>query len=107
MIPDLRPDHEAIVRDILDAIIPEREVWIFGSRARGDAKRHSDLDLAALGDTPLDFATLAALRDAFSESNLPYKVDLIDWATTSEGFRRIIESQRVPFPRGKRLDQAS
>ena len=44
-----------------------------------------------MGDTPLDFRHLAALKEAFAESNLPFRVDVLDWATTSEVFRGIIE----------------
>jgi type I restriction enzyme S subunit len=33
----------------------------------------------------------AALADAFSASDLPWKVDLVDWVRASESFRRIIE----------------
>jgi type I restriction enzyme S subunit len=35
------------------------------------------------------------MAEAFDESDLPYKVDLVDWATTSESFRKIIERDRV------------
>jgi hypothetical protein len=34
---------------------------------------------------------LAALKDAFAESNLPFRVDVADWAAKSEAFREIIE----------------
>ena len=39
----------------------------------------------------MDSRTLAALKDAFAESNLPFCVDVIDWAVTSEMFKGIIE----------------
>ncbi|WP_394808475.1 hypothetical protein [Nitrosomonas sp.] len=35
------------------------------------------------------------LAEAFAESNLPYKVDLVDWATTSEAFKQIIERDKI------------
>jgi predicted nucleotidyltransferase len=92
---EIRPEHWAIVRDLLKAQVPDREVWAFGSRALHRAKKHSDLDLAILGEDALSLTTLAALRDAFAESDLPFRVDVVDWATTDEGFRRIIERDRV------------
>ena len=95
---DIRPEQWVIVRSILDHHVPGREVWAFGSRARGKAKPYSDLDLAILGDVQLGLAVSAALADAFSESDLPWKVDVVDWATTSEAFRRIIEKDRVVLP---------
>ncbi len=88
------------MRDILRAHVPDRVVWAFGPRAKGTAKNTSDLDLAIIGDSPLDLRTLGDLKDAFSESNLPFRVDVVDWATTSEGFRKIIEEQKVALEDG-------
>lgn len=91
---DFRADHQQMVLDILQKNIPEREVWVFGSRARGAAKPYSDLDLAVIGEQPLSLSVLATLTDDFAESDLPFRVDLVDWATTSERFRLIIERDR-------------
>lgn len=88
---DLTPEHLAEVRRILQRHVPGCTVRAFGSRVHGNAKPFSDLDLAVMGDVPLDFRHLAALRDAFAESNLPFRVDVVDWAATSEAFRGIIE----------------
>lgn len=88
---DLTPEQLAEVRSILNQHIPERTVRAFGSRVNGIAKPFSDLDLVVMGDIPLDFRQLAALKDAFAESNLPFRVDVVDWATTSADFRAIID----------------
>ncbi len=85
----------AIVRDMLRKHVPDREVWAFGSRAKGSAWRFSDLDLAIISDQPLPFDVGGALREDFSESDLPFRVDILDWATTSEAFRRIVERDKV------------
>lgn len=92
---DIRPDHWIIVRNILRKHVPHYPVWAFGSRAKWTAKSFSDLDLAILTDRPLQLEVSAALADDFSESDLPYKVDLVDWATTDESFRQIIERDKV------------
>jgi len=92
---DIQPEHWAIVKAILTRHVPDRAVWAFGSRARSKAKPYSDLDLAILGEQPLGLDLSAALVDDFRESDLPWKVDVVDWATTSESFRRIIEQDRV------------
>ena len=81
--------------DILHAHVPRHPVWAFGSRARGQAKPHSDLDLAIITDQPLPLSTQAALAEAFSESDLPWRVDVVDWSTTSEAFREIIARGKV------------
>jgi predicted nucleotidyltransferase len=103
---DIAPADWAIVRDILQKHLPNREVWAFGSRAKGTAKMYSDLDLAVITDTPLSFDVSGALREDFSESDLPWRVDIVDWATTSEAFRRVIEQDKVMVQSGEKLSGA-
>ena len=95
---DLRPGEWEIVREILVRHLPEREVWAFGSRVKGNAKPYSDLDLAVLGDQPLSLEKVSDLAEDFSDSNLPFKVDIVDWATTGERFRKVIEAERIILP---------
>ncbi|QVL48030.1 MAG: nucleotidyltransferase domain-containing protein [Thiocapsa sp.] len=92
---DISPEHWTIVRDILDRHLPHHEVWAFGSRAKGTARPYSDLDLAIITDTPLSLDVRAALAEELSESDLPWRVDIVDWAAASESFRRIIAQDRV------------
>lgn len=87
---DLRPHHLTIVRDILRQQVPDRQVLAFGSRATWTAKEYSDLDLAVLGDEPLSLDAISLLSECFGESDLPFKVDLVDWARADEAFRKII-----------------
>jgi type I restriction enzyme S subunit len=56
------------VRDILREHVPHHQVWAFGSRARGTARRYSDLDLAIITEDPMPLPRPAALKEAFSES---------------------------------------
>lgn len=90
---DLRPGDLAAVQAILERHVPAREVRAFGSRVGGKAKAFSDLDLAVMGEDPIRSSVLADLREAFRESDLPFKVDVVDWATTRESFRRVIERE--------------
>lgn len=46
-------------------------------------------------EKPLSFSAMAELKEAFSESRLPYKVDVLEWASTEPGFRRIVEREKV------------
>ena len=95
MTLDLTPEQKSIVLDILRAYVPRHEVWVFGSRIKGTSKPYSDLDLAIITQHPLSLDILAALRDAFSSSDLPWKVHIVDWATTQDTFRRIIKAQHI------------
>jgi len=86
-----------LVLQILDHIVPHLEVLVFGSRAGGEPNKFSDLDLAILSEKPLGLSVMAELTEAFSESNLPYKVDIVDWSTTNDRFRQIIQDHCLPL----------
>ncbi|MCK3658236.1 DNA polymerase beta subunit [Pasteurellaceae bacterium Pebbles2] len=92
---DLKPEHEQIVRRILQKNVPNDEVWAFGSRTKGTAKPYSDLDLVILSETPLTLSQLAILNEDFSESDLPWKVDVLDWSKLSQNFKDIIQAHYI------------
>jgi predicted nucleotidyltransferase len=92
---DLRPAHRAELDAILATFVPDRTVAAFGSRATQTSGPTSDLDLCVFGDTPLSYERLGALRLALSESNLPFFVDIVEWATITDTFRRTITSDLV------------
>lgn len=79
---------------------PGTQVFVFGSRAGGKAKPWSDLDLSLEACGPLSLASMAGLAEAFDESPLPWKVDLVDRASVSETFGMIIDAAKMPFSLG-------
>jgi len=87
---ECRPEQLALVRDILRRHLPQAEVRAFGSRVTGGARPWSDLDLVVVADARLPFLQIARLREAFEVSELPFRVDVIDWHAISEGFQRVI-----------------
>ena len=77
------PEHcLAFVRTLIRQHAPHHLFFVFGSRVVGSpserrrGKRHSGLDLAFTGE-PLPLEQLFALRDAFSQSDLPMRVDIV------------------------------
>ena len=99
---ELTSEYLDIVRTILLRYVPDREVWAFGSRVGGRVKRYSDLDLAIIGDQPLSISELSSLTEAFADSDLPYRVDVVDWATTDPHFRDIIAKTKFLISGGNR-----
>lgn len=90
MAIDLEPRLLDQVMQILRAHVPECEVWAFGSRIGSASKKFSDLDLAIVAETALPTRRLAMLANAFEESDLPIKVDVMDWHTTARPFQQQI-----------------
>ena len=97
---DLDARDLAQVLSILREQLPEYEIWAFGSRVAGRAKPYSDLDLAVLTDLPFSLERMATINDAFDQSDLTIRVDVVDWAATSEAFRGIIERDKVILQSG-------
>ncbi len=91
----LESAHYQLVLAILTECLPNQEVYAFGSRVTGKARRYSDLDLVVIGEKALSLAKKSAVQEAFSESDLPWKVDLLDWHELSDGFREAIKPQLV------------
>ena len=93
---DLPADHRRLVLNILRAHLPpSAKAWVFGSRATGRARRYSDLDLVIDAGRQLTLDEAARLSEAFSDSDLPYRVDLVDWQGIDDRWRRTIAPQRV------------
>mgnify|MGYP001500609964 CR=1 FL=1 len=95
----LDPKARDIVEGILQAHLPAGVVaFAFGSRTHGQRlKPFSDLDICLKGAIDPDLVT--ALAAAFRESDLPIKVDVVDWNTLAENFRAAIARDLVPiFP---------
>jgi predicted nucleotidyltransferase len=87
-------DWEQVQR-ILQTHLSDMEVWAFGSRARHTAKPYSDLDLALISNAPLSLQRLADITSAFEESDLTIRVDVVDWATSSQTFRDVIAKDKI------------
>lgn len=80
------------------AVVPECEVLVYGSRAKGTAKQASDLDLAIRGSVPVAMDKILHLKNIFVHSYLPFSVDLTDLSAVSPEFRALILKEAVPFP---------
>lgn len=93
---DIRPCDLKIVQQILRNTLPvNAKVWVFGSRSTWKTKKSSDLDLAIDAGRPLTREENSTLEEIFDESDLPYKVDMVDMHIVSDTFKTIIERDMV------------
>lgn len=78
--------RDSIIEDIVNIIKEYKEVTkavIFGSRARGDYKKASDIDIALFGEK-LTHTINTKIFYRIDELYMPYKVDLINFNTLSK-----------------------
>jgi predicted nucleotidyltransferase len=85
---DLPQEQLDQIRAIVRQHVHGGEVFAFGSRVSGRARKFSDLDLMIKADGTVPWRTLADLREAFEGSDLPIVVDVVDWNSCSEQFRK-------------------
>lgn len=64
------------------------KIVVFGSRIRGDNTASSDIDIGIIPKGEFNRGGLALLREYIDDSNIPYNVDIVDFSTTSEQFKK-------------------
>jgi len=82
---------------IIHDVLPDAEVWVFGSRATGHARPFSDLDLLVTWPAALTWLQRADLRDAFEASDLPFRVDVVEAAGLSGTIAERVHAERLPL----------
>ncbi|MDR0983576.1 MAG: nucleotidyltransferase domain-containing protein [Ruminococcus sp.] len=89
-------DNElTIIKNILKKYLDfEDKILVYGSRIDEKHKQFSDIDIAIVSDK-LDILTLFNMKHDFSESDLPYFVDITDYNNTADYFKKIIDSNNV------------
>ena len=99
---DITADQRRTILALLNRHLPGTTVWACGSRTKWTSRPESDLDLVAFA-RPEQSARVADLREAFEESNLPFRVDLFVWDEAPESFRARIEAEHVVLVEKERV----
>ena len=68
-------------------------VYLFGSRATEKMTRYSDIDIAILPEKTLPTGLLSEILEALENSQIIYKVDLVDLSEVSEMFKTRVISE--------------
>ena len=71
---NLEKKHQEIINNILSKY--PYKFYAYGSRVKGTARKFSDLDICFQEEIPL--SVISQLREEFSESNLPFEVELVN-----------------------------
>ena len=104
----LEERHRALARRILRAFAPHCEAWVFGSRATGrHVRKSSDLDIALISNPPMHWSDLENLREYFSASPLPMRVDVVTLDELPPIVRKNVEDEHVVLRRVNPADLAA
>ena len=104
MAIDLEKKYLKEIQSIIQQYAPDCRVRVFGSRVTGKSGKFSDLDLAIEGSKELGLQTMVKMKDAFRESNLPFKVDGLDWLAIFGEFRKQINQECITIQGNSKND---
>ena len=87
--------HLRYLLEQIEGHLPKAIVWAFGSRIKGTHRPASDLDLAVLCDKEVAKKVLPKLEEVLIESDLPFKVQLLDFNRLPENMQANIKEEYV------------
>jgi uncharacterized protein len=83
----MKKDYTALYKNIIVPIIvnylPDAKIILYGSRARGDAREGSDIDVALDIGKEIDRLVIFNIVGDLEESNLPINFDIVDFTKVS------------------------
>ena len=91
---DINPRDKEILFYLLAWYLPNTTVWAHGSRVTGNSKPWSDLDLVVFTEEK-DKYKLSLLKEAFEESNLSFRVELLEWNRLPKNFKSNIAASHA------------
>lgn len=91
---DLEEKYIIFIKTIIEKYLNDYELFLFGSRAKGTARKYSDIDIA-LSAKNLTEQIKNKIEFELENSTLPYKVDVADLNKISNEFRDLIKNSMI------------
>lgn len=89
---------DEVKRIVLGGLAGRRtRVYLFGSCARGNPARFSDIDVAVEPLDPIPAGVFVDLRDALEDSDVPYFVDLVDLSEAGDRVRSAVRREGIEW----------
>ena len=83
---------EAVVTSLKDDKV---KIVLFGSRARGDNQRCSDVDIGIIPVGKFNKDRITLLKEKVEDLNIPYKVEIVNLSEVSGEFKREVMKDAV------------
>lgn len=87
--------HKDRIVTIISMFCPKAHIYLFGSYARGDYTRSSDIDIAIDNHEPISLVTMAQMTHMIDVLNLIQKVELVDFQTVPPELQEKIRKEGV------------
>ena len=82
--------YKNIIMPIIERYVPEAKVILYGSRARGDFKEGSDIDIALDMGSKIDSSLISNITWDLEDSDLPIFFDIVDFSKMTENMKKNI-----------------
>lgn len=90
-------EYQYIKKTVVDPLTRQgARIYCYGSRARGDHKPFSDLDLMIDGPGDLEIE-VGKISEVLANGNFPYKVDLVLLKEFADSYRESYETDKILF----------
>ncbi|MCG2724643.1 MAG: nucleotidyltransferase domain-containing protein [Elusimicrobia bacterium] len=80
------------IKDYLKNSLAPEEIILFGSRAKGNFKRGSDIDIAVKGGRELTHREERKLKEKIDEISGLYSVDIVFWEKLDKDFKKKLKN---------------
>ena len=95
-------EREAVLEMVKKVVLAALEkydvkIYLFGSWARQSEKRSSDIDIAVGHEGDLPATVLPELRTMLEESNIPYRIDVLDLTLAEDFLRRKVIKEGIAW----------
>ncbi len=95
MIESLKKSYQDQLTTIIHRHAPGCNIILFGSFARGDQERSSDIDIAIDCGQAISYQKIIAMQLDIDETTIPFKVDIVDVHNASEAIKESIYKQGI------------
>ena len=86
-----------LIKDVFKQFTKVESVFIYGSRAKGNFKKTSDVDLAIRFEPGFN-GGVAKIKSALDDLPIIYEIDAVDEAEVADGnFKEEYQSTKKPF----------
>ena len=91
----LEQEYKDKIIALISAMMPDVNIYLFGSRARKVHTERSDIDIALKGKEKLDRYAVGEIRSVLEATNIPYTVDVVDYYGVNADMREMIDKEGI------------
>lgn len=91
----IKPHYLVFLKAIFDEYCPTASILAYGSRIVGDCHTGSDLDLVLIPQCPDETPSINTIKEALTESNIPFFVDIFQFDTLPIAFQEEINRYAI------------